>query len=366
MRSVVHFIVLSLIVVSAAQAQPEHQAEARRLAQKAQSLIDKGKYDEGLVLLAKASELDTVASIYRYDQAYVYYARKDYPRVVNIIEGLLDKPDVLDTWYERLGSAYNNLGNAEKAIEIYREGLCRFPDSGPLHAELGFIMAVREESYGAGMLYWEEGIRRAPAFPSNYYWAAKALCSGTEKLWGMIYGEIFYNLEIATPRSEEISALLFKTYRDAIHFSNGGESFSVNIGEGIELPSLLDSGTTKYPFSSYYTMAMLGTILDAEAPFKKLTTIRAIHALRAAFQKMWRQQKYDEKYPNVLFSFHDKLAAAGHFEAYDYWLFRAGAENEQSRWAERNAQAFNDAGRWLLPHRLLPDSSNVFCRTLVE
>jgi len=367
MRTFIHCIVLSLAVACAAQAQPEHQAEARKLAQEAITLVDEGKLDEGLALLVRAAELDTIPSIYRYEQAYVHYAKKDYARVVSIIEGLMGKPDVMDRWYQLLANAHDNLGNREQAMEIYKEGLRRFPDSGPLHLELGIMMAMGEKDYDAALHYWEEGIRRDPSFASNYYWAAKMFCSSEQRIWGMIYGEIFLNLEPGTKRSDEISAMLFETYRDAIHFGDDGDSVEVDVGNMMTMaPPKGDR--IKLPFLLLYSsdLGIAAAMLPKSDRVSGITTIRAIHALRSSFQKTWREMKHDSEYANVLFDRHAQLAAAGLLESYDYWLFLGGAREEAKEWIGRHEQPFTDFVGWFRENRLKLDSSNLFCRTLVE
>ena len=70
------------------------------------------------------------------------------------------------------------------------------------------------------MTYFEKGIEVNPMFASNYFRAAKIYCNSSEEVWGMIYGEIFINLERTNDRTFKISKLLFDTYKSEITFTS--------------------------------------------------------------------------------------------------------------------------------------------------
>ncbi len=131
---------------------------------------------------------------------------------------VLDDKNSMDLYYELVGDCYDDMGKSDKSIDTYSDGLKKFPASGRLHLEIG-IALMRKEKYNDALFHFEKGIEVNPEFPSNYYWASRIFCSySTEKVWGMIYGEIFLNLERTTDRSKEISKLLYDTYKSQITF----------------------------------------------------------------------------------------------------------------------------------------------------
>jgi hypothetical protein len=62
---------------------------------------------------------------------------------------------------------------------------------------------------------------------------------------------------------------------------------------------------------------------------------------RAVFLKEWYESGDNEKYPNPLFAFHKQLAEAGHFEAYNRWLFMAGDPDAFQEWYDDELVAFD-------------------------
>ena len=51
-----------------------------------------------------------------------------------------------------------------------------------------------QKSYEA-IKMWEKGIEVAPSFSKNYFNASKYYYFSTDKVWSIIYGEIFLNME---------------------------------------------------------------------------------------------------------------------------------------------------------------------------
>ena len=61
--------------------------------------------------------------------------------------------------------------------------------------------------------FWEKGIEVDPNYSSNYYNASKFYYFTYDKVWSLIYGEIFINLESYSKRTPEIKSLLVEGYK---------------------------------------------------------------------------------------------------------------------------------------------------------
>ena len=171
-------------------------------------LVDKGKFDEGIKLLEESQKLYGEENFtYPYEIAYAYYHKEDYKQAVKILENAITKyknPNARA--FQLLGNAYDIMGNPKKAIEWYQTGLKKFPNSGELYLELGNLQFQKKE-YAKALPFYEKGIEISPQFPSNYYRSTQIYCNSSERVWGMIYGEIFMNLERNSERTLEISKL---------------------------------------------------------------------------------------------------------------------------------------------------------------
>ena len=209
---------------------PKQDAEAKGV--QAIRLMDEGKLDEAIGLLQEARKLDPARSAYPYELGYAYYQQKKYPQALEQLAPLVKLPDASDRTFELLGNTYDNSGNSPKAIQTYEAGLRKFPASGRLQLELGIMYMLYKKDYDKAISYFEDGIKVAPTFSSNYYWAAKLFCSSKEQVWGMLYGELFINLEPNSQRTVEISKILYDTYKSQITFK-GKDSSSVSFSQNI-------------------------------------------------------------------------------------------------------------------------------------
>lgn len=174
--------------------QTPNQQKALSLGREAIQLMDNGKLDESIKLLEEAQKLDSTRLDYPYEMAYAFHLKKDLPRTIEILEKVRGHKDVSERYFQLLGNTYDMLGKTTEAFSVYDAGLIRFPNSGMMHLEKGNVHWGKKE-FEKALENYERGIQVDPQFPSNYFRAAKLYCGSSEKMWGLIYGEIFMNLE---------------------------------------------------------------------------------------------------------------------------------------------------------------------------
>ena len=326
--------------------------------EKAIKLEDEGKFDEAIKLLEAAQKLDPEYISYPYELAYSYYSKKEYETAIKYLENIINHPKVDDQVFQLLGNAYDNLGKTSKALEAYDMGLKRFPNSGKLHLEKGNIYWDKKE-YDKALLFYEQGINVDPTFPSNYYRAAKIYCSSTEEVWGMIYGEIFMNLERNSDRTAEISKLLFDTYKSEIKFT-GENSFSVSFSKNstINVSDLTDASKMRLPFGvGVYEPTLMISMLTA-----KSIDINSLDKIRSSFIDNYFMKGNDKTYPNILFSYQKQVKEAGHIEAYNHWILMKGDEDGFDKWLSANKEKWDSFVKWFSENGLKINNSNKFNR----
>jgi hypothetical protein len=151
---------------------------------------------------------------------------------------------------------------------------------------------------------WEKGIEIDPNYSSNYYNATRYYFLTYDKVWSLIYGETFLNLESYSKRTAEIKDLLLEGYKKL--FSEG---------------DLLKNQNTKSPFIGAY----LGILSNLSPAVARGVTAESLTVLRTKFILAWFE-KYPTGYPFRLFDYQRQLLKDGLFDAYNEWIFGA-AEN---------------------------------------
>lgn len=321
-------------------------------------LMDSGKVDESIVLLKEGRKLEPDRFDYPYEMAYAYYMKGEFTESIKLLEQIENHKSVSDVLFQLLGNSYDNIKNPKKAIEVYERGLKKFPNSGNLYLELG-VMHLDDKDMNVALSYFEKGIEVAPAFPSNYFWASKIFCKSTEEVWGMIYGEIFMNLERNSKRTVEISKLLFDTYKSEIKFT-GENSFSVSFSKNstVNASDLTNPGAFKLPFGvGVYEPTLMLSMLSV-----KTIDINSLDIIRTNFIDNYFSKGFDKTYPNVLFSYQKQIKDAGHIEAYNHWILMKGEEAGFGKWLSSNKEKWDNFVKWFTDNRIKINDANKFRR----
>lgn len=352
-------LTLCMVLMSTMALAQSDKEKAHVLGRAAIEKMDAGHIEEAIDLLEQAKKLDPQSMDYPYEIGYAHYLQGNYKGTVKVCKKLLKHRDVNSRVYQMLGNSYDLLGNPKAAIKTYDKGLEKFPEAGNLYLERG-NMEVAAKKYESALVYYEEGIEAQPTFPSNYYWATKIYLSTDNEIWGMIYGEIFMNLERNSKRTQEISQLLFKTYESEIDFptdSTATVSFASNtivISDPSDIGSMINglSGVT-------YGLGVYEPILATCVIGHKEITLASLAAIRSSFATAYAENEKAQEHPNRLFEYHKEMVDLGHFEAYSYWVLSQGDTEAFTEWQEEHKREWSSFLEWFKknPIGITPENS---------
>lgn len=324
-------------------------------------LMEDGKTKESIVLLKECKKLDPENYVYSYEIAFAHTIDKDYKKALKELKRTKEYKNINSQVYQMSGNCQSYLGKPEKAIVEYETGMKLFPEAGNLHLEKGNIF-LQQEKYNEAVRNYENGIKVDPMYPSNYFRLAKLYTnSKNDKLSGLIYGEIFMNLERTTARTQEMSELLYQTYQKSITLGTDSSSTDFcDIVMTLNDSDLKDmeNGKFKLPFCAIFGKNfILGLIM------KKELNLTTISEMRASFLENYFKEDYKD-YPNVLFSYQKKIMDTGHFEAYNHYLLQIGVTEQFESWLENNQQKYDDFVEWYLKEENILDvnKENLFLR----
>ncbi|MEZ4888002.1 MAG: tetratricopeptide repeat protein [Chitinophagales bacterium] len=346
--------------------------KARELGMEAIKIMDEGQIEKSIEMLEKCLELDPENSAYLYEIGYAHAIQKDYKGAIKIGKQLIKAKDRVGQYFQFLGNNYDYNGQPKKAIETYEEGLKIFPKSGMLHVEMG-MMQLLQNDYDAALTYWERGIAVDPSYAPNYYRTAQIYAKTPERLWAVMYGELFRNLEPISDRSFSFSEDLFNAYDESINITSD-TSMSVSFVQKINMTveSLMGSvENMKLPFPLTY-----GAIMSVSVGLPSLTdsiesdttglTIKKLNQYRTSFINNWYEKEHHKDYTNILFTWHKKLMDEGYFEPYNYWLFAMGAPEEFKTYFEANEAAFDEFFKWFDENAIVISEDYMFHRVQYE
>lgn len=162
----------------------------------------------------------------------------------------------------------------------------------------------------------------------------RAFAATTERVWAVIYGEVFANLTDVDAAGAEIGALVFRLYDEAIDAKSANEMTVALTREWT-----LDAEKPELPFEMNFEMS---TIPGLAGSFEPLT-IRALADARAQQLAIWRERKLPD---TELLGWQERIAQAGHFDAYSHWLFRSARPPEFEAWQRSNRAAYEAWIQW--------------------
>ena len=251
--------------------------------------------------------------------AFNYYLQKDHAKALDVIKPLIDREDADDQCFQIAGNIYKALGQEKECEKVYKKGLKKFPGSGSIYNEYGELLLAMHDA--SAIKQWEKGIETDPGYSGNYYNAAKYYYSSGDKMWCIMYGEIFLNIEVLTSRTAEIKNVLLDTYKKI--FVDADVFLNIK---------------NKKPFEQ----AFLQTLYKQNAIAASGINPETLTMIRTRFVLDWFRD-FATKFPFRLFDYHLQLLREGMFDAYNQWIFGA-AQNlvAYQEWTSANPAEYSE------------------------
>lgn len=319
MKKIFSLFILSVSAV-AVFAQTE---DAKTLHETAKGFMRSGDFDNAVIVLTRALQQDKKSLELQKDLVMSYYLKRDYVKALEGVKSLVDRDDADVVVYQLAGNVYKALEEAKECEKAYKKGLKKFPKSGPLYSEYGELLWATKD-YSA-INQWEKGIQLDPSYSGNYYNAALYYFYTKDKVWSLIYGEIFVNMESLSQRGIAMKQQLLRAYKEKL-FAEAD----------------LMKGEEKN--KSEFAKAFLQTMSKQSSVANKGITVETLTMIRTRFILDWYPTNA-AKFPLRLFDYQQQLLKEGLFDAYNQWLFGA-AENlaAYDSWSKAHAdqyEAFN-------------------------
>ncbi len=294
--------------------------DPKTLYETAKNFMRTGDFDNAIVVLGHALEQDKDNLDMQKDLVMCYYFKRDYVKALEGAKKLIDRNDADEACFQIAGNVYKALEQPKDCEKVYKKGLKKFPKSGPLYSEYGELLWATKD-YSA-IDQWEKGIEVAPFYSGNYYNAALYYFYTKDKVWCLIYGEIFVNMESLSERGTAMKQLLLQAYKEKL-FAD---------------PDLM-KGEEKN--KSEFAKAFLEGMSKQYSLAAKGITTESLTMIRTRFILDWFDHNAT-KFPFRLFDFQRQLLQEGMFEAYNQWLFGI-TENPAAydNWTKTHEQEYN-------------------------
>ncbi|MEY2917445.1 MAG: hypothetical protein RIS73_1159 [Bacteroidota bacterium] len=315
-RFIFSFIILFIATTASAQ-------DAAQLHETARAFMRQADYSNAILVLNRAAKLDPKNMEIAKDLGLNYYFSKDFTKALEIYKPLLDREDADDQCFQIAGDIYLATDNVKECEKLYKRGIKQFPQSGALYNEYGELLWAQKDF--SAIKQWEKGIETDPGFSKNYYNACKYYYFSTDKTWGILYGEIFLNIEPSSSFSPEIKNILLESYK--------------------KLFADIDLEKNNLEKNSFM-QAFLQTMNKQNGVAVNGINAESLTMIRTRFILDWFTD-FGNKFPFKLFELQRQLLQEGMFDAYNQWIFTA-AQNlpAYQNWITINASEYNELSRF--------------------
>ncbi len=309
--------------------------------------MDKGNYKDAIVTYKQAMVLAPGKMVLYRQLGKAYYLSGNYAEAEQTLSVVLGSASYMaDTaCYCLQAAAMAAMRKFRQARSVLKTGLEKFPGSGVLYHELGEVNSRAHDMVPA-LNAWLDGIEKAPLFTANYLAAARTYLASDNVLWGLLYGELYLNMEPDTAGTQELKNELFAGYKKM--FDN-----LVN-DEPLKQGNALKQATVKG-----FEDAVRNTYLTLTPVVSDGVSTENLVMVRTRFLMNWFAA-YDKKYPFSLFTYMDELVRTGHFEIYNEWLFGKAENAAQFKawdlFHEGDIDRFN---KWRVEHPLIISGSDI-------
>ena len=188
--------------------------DVKSLQATARTFMQQGDFNNAIIVLTRALQQDKNNLELQKDLINSYYYKRDYDKALEGVKAIMDRNDADVISYQIAGNVYKALEQVKDCERVYKAGLKKFPKSGPLYSEYGELLWAKKDFSAIDL--WEKGIQEDPAYSGNYYNAALFYYYTKDKVWSLVYGEIFVNMESLTERAAAMKQLLLDGYKQKL------------------------------------------------------------------------------------------------------------------------------------------------------
>src|SRR5688572_29114699 len=131
------------------------QEDVKTLQATARTFMLSGDYNNAIVVLNRALQLDKNSLELQKDLVQTYYLKQDFEKALEGVKVLIERDDADVMTFQIAGNVYKALEEVKDCEKMYKKALRKFPKSGPLLSEYGELLWAMKDY--AAIEKWEEG-----------------------------------------------------------------------------------------------------------------------------------------------------------------------------------------------------------------
>jgi tetratricopeptide (TPR) repeat protein len=305
-------------------------------------LHDEDKFEEAIATYDSLIATDASAYLAYYEKSLSLMKWGKYQESIDISTWALKNFPTGEenaSFYINTGTCWDLLKNPKKALEVYDEGIKKYPEKSLLYFNKAITL------YNTGKLEEteaaiEKSIRYNPYHASSHQVMA-VLKSQTNRYYSLLAGLFFMTIEPTGKRAEGRLQLI----EDAIA-ANVQKKDDKNVTINLSMPD--NKKKTANDFSMMEMVVSMSVALDHDEKNKKETKPQRMQRiLETAFGVLSEQEKGSGFGWEVYVPFFSDLKKKGYLETYSHVMYASADDEANDEWLEKNSAKVEDYLAWV-------------------
>ncbi len=346
-----NILAVFFLVASFFSAIAQDTEKIEKLIQDGIALHDKGEYAEAIRKYNAVLDLDKNNFDANYEKSYSLYVMGKLKEAASISKDLLkkfsDHPGI-KALYIQYGNILDDLGKGKEAIEIYSEGILKFPTEYLLYFNKG-LTQQKTEKFAEALLSYESSLKLKPLHAySNYY--TGLLIQKQNRIPAFLAYATFLAIEPNTKRSKEgfdkINQIMVSNIK-----KEGNNTT-------IFLEPALSGDKKKKTENDFSSVEMIFSLLSIPDNNKGIDSIPSTPADKLSFkiQMLINSLSSYKKDGNGFYwehyvPFFEAMKENNMVGTLAHLIYQPAMEAENDRWLEKNDKAIEEFNDWLKSYK---------------
>ncbi len=327
----------------------QNKAAAEKLVNEGVDLHDKGDYEGALKKYNKALEVDNDNLSALAEKAYTVMSLKKYEEAISLSQKAIELyPDANDlkTVYVTYGNALDALHMTDKSIEIYDQGIKKFPDSYSLYYNKG-VSLVSNKKVDESILCFEKAVLLNPKHASSHSGIARLSAYNNKKIPSILAFCRFLVIEPQGTRAEENLAALQKMMTTNVE-ETGKKSVTINISADLFSDTTADGKPGENSFATTDLILSLTAAMDYDKKNKKKSQVELFLGKMEVICASLAEGKNDNYgfYWEYYASYFIEMKENKFLETFAYIAFASTDDKDVASWLKSNKKETDKFFEW--------------------
>ncbi|TKG89887.1 tetratricopeptide repeat protein [Puteibacter caeruleilacunae] len=316
------YLSITLLILLAGFAKAQ-QTPSEEIIEKGIKLHDEGKYAEAIQAYNLVHENDS--NYYRMlaEIALSYLDMGKNDSAIHYTQVGLSTPNAHHlNLYVTQGTAYDHLGEQDKAIEVYKKALKKYPSASLLYFNLGITLS-NKQAYKEAEKCFQNALICNPYHASSHYALGKINARQKQYTKAFLALETFLAIEPASGRSNKILVYLENLANNYVDTTQG--NFIEPFSENAQFEEIDHYIRAKVPLSKRY-------------PSKANFNASLVKQTQMLLEVLPFDDTDNNFYSKMYFPFFKAIKDGGHFEPFIFSIIRSANNEKISDYLENNQE----------------------------